>query len=82
LGYYLWGSFNKPTRIGIGSINITRYRGYLCVSINDKNSYLDLYFNQRITFQEGHTFIEIITDKGNAIIHFYDNYDNSATYRM
>lgn len=82
LGYYLWGSFNAPTRIGIGAINFSRYRGYLNVSIGAKTSYVDLYFERRITFQEGYTSIEVITGDGYAIIHFYDDYGNSATYRM
>jgi len=82
LGYYLWGSLNAPTRLDIGNMTFTRYNSTLKIRIGNDYSYLDLYRYQRIVYNVGYTTVEVTTSSGYATIYFYDEYGNTATYRL
>ena len=82
LGYYLWDSFDAPTRIDIGSMSFTRYQRSLKITIGNNISYLDLYQYYKVTYQVGTTYVQVIVDGGYANIYLYDEYGNSATYRL
>ena len=82
LGYYLWDSFDSPTRIDIGTMSFTRYQGKLKVTTSGNVSYLDLYRYQKVTYQIDNTFVEVTTNGGYATLYFYDEYGNTATYRL
>ena len=82
LGYYLWGAFDAPTRRDSGNMTFTRYNSTLKVKIGNNYSYLDLYRYQRIVYNVGFTTVEVTTNFGYATIYFYDDYGNTATYRL
>ena len=82
LGYYLWDSFDSPTRIDIGTMSFTRYQGKLKVTTSGNVSYLDLYRYQKVTYQIDNTFVDVTTNGGYATLYFYDEYGNTATYRL
>ena len=82
LGYYLWDSFDAPTRIDIGSMSFTRYQSKLKITIGNNVSYLSLYQYQKVTYQVENTYVEVTVNSGYATLYFYDEYGNSATYRL
>ncbi len=82
LGYYLWGDFEAPVRISVGDMVFERYFGQLKVSLKGKDYYFSLYQNQKLSFYAKDAFIDITTGKGFAKVHLYDEYGNSATYRL
>ena len=82
LGYYLWDSFDAPTRIDIGTMSFTRHQGRLKIVIGSNVSYLDLHQYHTVTYQVGNTFVKVTTDEGYATLYLYDEYGNTATYRL
>ena len=82
LGYYIWGALDAPTRLDIGNMTLTRYNSTLKIQIGASVSYLDLYRYQTAVYRSGYTSIEVSTGNGSALIRFYDEYGNEATYRM
>lgn len=82
LGYYIWGALDAPTRLDIGNMTLTRYNRQLKVKINGNVSYLDLYRHQTVIYRSGYTSIEVTTGNGSALVRFYDEYGNEATYRL
>lgn len=80
LGYYIWGTIDAPTRLEIGDMILTRYDGRLKVQIGNNVSYFDLYRTQTICYKSGYTSIEVTTGNGSALVRFYDDYGNEATY--
>lgn len=82
LGYYIWGALDAPTRLDIGDMILTRYNSTLKVQIGASVSYLDLYRYQTATYRSGYTYIEVSTGNGSALVRFYDEYGNEATYRL
>ena len=82
LGYYLYGSFDRPTRLDIGGLSITRYNGQLRIQNGASYSYMSLWQNQTVKYVYNHTTIEITTGRGYAYIYFFDNYGNEATYQL
>lgn len=82
LGYYIWGALDAPTRLDIGNMTLTRYNSTLKVQIGASVSYLDLYRSQTAIYRSGYTSIEVVTGNGSALVRFYDEYGNEATYRL
>lgn len=82
LGYYLWGAFDRPTRIEIGDLSIIRRHSDLKISTGYETTYLDLHRYHRVVYRIGHTRVEITTTQGYANIYIYDEYGNTATYRL
>lgn len=82
LGYYIWGALDAPTRLDIGNMTLTRYNSTLKVQIGTSVSYLDLYRSQTAIYRSGYTSIEVATGNGSALVRFYDEYGNEATYRL
>lgn len=82
LGYYLYGSFDRPTRLEIGGLSLTRYNGQLKIQNGASYSYMSLWQNQTVKYVYNHTTIEITTGRGYAYIYFFDNYGNAATYQL
>ena len=82
LGYYIWGALDAPARLDIGDMTLTRYNSTLKVQIGSSVSYLDLYRYQTATYRSGYTYIEVSTGNGSALVRFYDEYGNEATYRL
>lgn len=80
LGYYIWGALDAPTRLEIGNMILTRYQNRLKVQSGNSVSFLDLYRHQTISYSVGYTDIEITTGNGSALVRFYDDYGNEATY--
>lgn len=82
LGYYIWGTIDSPTKLEIGDIILTKYNNRLKVQNGSSVAYLDLYRSQRVSYDAGNTSIEVTTGNGYALIRFYDDYGNEATYRL
>ena len=82
LGYYIWGAINAPTKLEIGNMILTRYNNTLKVQVGNSVSYLDLYRYQTVSYLAGYTSIEVTTGNGSALVRFYDDYGNEATYRL
>lgn len=82
LGYYICGALDAPTRLDIGNMTLTRYNSTLKVQIGASVSYLDLYRSQTAIYRSGYTSIEVVTGNGSALVRFYDEYGNEATYRL
>ena len=82
LGYYLYGSFDRPTRLEIGGLSLTRYNGQLQIHNGASFSYMNLYQSQTVRYVSNYTTIEITTGNGYAYIYFYDDYGNEATYQL
>ena len=82
LGYYIWGAINAPTKLEIGNMILTRYNNTLKVQVGNSVSYLDLYRYQTVSYLAGYTSIDVTTGNGSALVRFYDDYGNEATYRL
>ena len=82
LGYYLYGSFDRPTRLEIGGLSLTRYNGQLQIRNGSSYSYMNLWQSQTVQYVSNYTTISISTGNGYAIIYFYDDYGNEATYQL
>lgn len=82
LGYYIWGALNAPTRLDIGNMSFTRYNGALQIRIGNQYTNLDLYVNQNIVYEVGHTTVNVNAGNGFAVISFYDEYGNQASYSL
>ncbi len=82
LGYYLLGAFDRPTSLQIGDLNIVRRSSNIKISTQRETSYLDLYRYQQLVYRVGNTTVEITTNYGYATVYFYDEYGNTATYRL
>lgn len=82
LGYYIWGTIDAPTRLEIGGIILTKYNNRLKVQNGSSVSYLNLYRSQAVSYSVGNTSIDVTTGGGSALIRFYDDYGNEATYRL
>ena len=82
LGDYIWGAINAPTKLEIGNMILTRYNITLKVQVGNSVSYLDLYRYQTVSFLAGYSSIEVTTGNGSALVRFYDDYGNEATYRL
>jgi len=61
---------------------LTRYNNTLKVQVGNSVSYLDLYRYQTVSYLAGYTSIEVTTGNGSALVRFYDDYGNEATYRL
>ncbi len=61
---------------------MTKYNNRLKVQNGSSVAYLDLYRSQRVSYDAGNTSIEVTTGNGYALIRFYDDYGNEATYRL
>ena len=82
LGYYLYGSFDRPTRLEIGGLSLRRYNSQLEIHNGSSYSYMNIWQNQTVRYVSGYTTIEITTGNGYAYIYFYDSYGNEATYQL
>ena len=82
LGYYVWGALTAPTRLDIGNMSFTRYSNRLKIQVGSNISYLDLYRSQTISYTVGYTSVEVTTGNGSALVYFYDEYGNEASYRL
>lgn len=82
LGYYIWGALNAPTRLDIGNMSFTRYNSALQIRIGNQYTNLDLYVNQNIVYEVGHTTVNVNAGNGFAVISFYDEYGNQASYSL
>ncbi len=82
LGYYVWGTLTAPTRLDIGNISFTRYSDRLKIQVGSNITYLDMYCRQVINYTVGYTSVEVKTGNGCALVYFYDEYGNGATYRL
>lgn len=82
LGYYLWGTLTAPTRLDIGNMSFTRYGNSLKIQAGSSVSYLDLYRHQTVSYTVNYTTVDVTTGNGSALIYFYDEYGNEATYRL
>ncbi len=82
LGYYIWGAMNAPTRLDIGNMSFTRYNGMLQIRIGNQYTNLDLYVNQNIVYNVGYTSVDVSVGNGCALIRFYDEYGNQASYSL
>ena len=80
LGYYLYGSFDRPTRLEIGGLSLEKYNGQLQIRNGSSYSYMSLWQNQSVSYTSSYTTVSITTGNGQAIIYFYDSYGNEATY--
>lgn len=80
LGYYIWGALDAPTRLEIGNMVLTRYQNRLKIQSGNSVSFLDLYRHQTVSYSVGYTDIEVTTGNGSALVRFYDDYGNEATY--
>jgi acetyltransferase-like isoleucine patch superfamily enzyme len=52
------------------------------ITIGNNVSYLSLYQYQRVTYQVENTYVEVTVNAGYATLYFYDEYGNTATYRL
>ena len=80
LGYYIWGTIDDPMRLEIGNMILTRYQNRLKIQSGSSVSFLDLYRHQTVCYSVGYTNIEVTTGNGSALVRFYDDYGNEATY--
>ena len=84
LGYYIYGTMDRPSKIKIEGLTFTRKSDRLKVKNGTEPvTYLDLYRDRtmRYSYPDGRT-IDVKTGDGSAEITFYDKKGNYAEYRL
>ncbi len=82
LGYYIYGNITQPTKLIIGSLEITRKGNSLILKNGSSYSSLDLRQSQAFSYIIENTTVYIETGSGYANIYFTDEFGNEASYQL
>ena len=82
LGYYIYGSLQRPSMISLSNFSLRRDKDILYVFNSGHYSFYNFYQPAHLIYYAGYRTIEVIIADGHATVKIYDDWGNSATYCM